>query len=211
VAGQTYPWDFFFCERHTTQSHLRISTDLNLQTRTAFTVKDTVDYRQRATVVFTIHGSRPGQGCASDSAVPPSVKYVLSGSRALPLPQVLGGGTSYGGITVDPAFGSVKIDTSKMVGLPAGHYQLRVSASGDSTIFQDFWTSPFPGSRSRLRRNQASLRRSGRHGALGARHRTLSGHALSSGKSIPFAIHAVPGLSLCRDSLCARPLAAATP
>ena len=206
VAGQTYPWDFFFCERHTTQSHLRISTDLDLQTRANFTVKDTVD-SANGTIAFTIFGSRPGQGCAAVSSRFESIgKYVLSGPAPFPSPQVLGGGTSYGGITVDPAFGSVKIDTSKMVGLPPGHYQLRVSASSDSTIFQTLnFTVPtvpipvFAGSKSPFSGQVGT-------GLWIPVTELYPDTRLASGKSIPFVVHTIPGLSLCLDSLCVQPL-----
>lgn len=29
TVGQSYPWDFFYCERHTSQSTLNIITNLN--------------------------------------------------------------------------------------------------------------------------------------------------------------------------------------
>jgi len=208
VAGQTYPWDFFFCERHTTQSHLRISTDLDLQTRANFTVKDTVDSANH-TVAFTVYGSRPGQGCSSVSSRFESIgKYVLTGPAPFPSPQVLGGGTSYGGITVDPAFGSVKIDTSKMVGLPPGKYQLRVSASSDSTIFQtlDFTipTVPVPvfaGTKPPFAGQVGT-------GLWVPVTELYPDTRVASGESIPFLFRPVSGLSFCRDSLCAQPLAA---
>ena len=138
VPGQTYPWDFFFCERHTSQSHLRIMTDLDLRTRSAFSVDRQVDPVTKVTR-YTVHGIRPGQGCAAaQSSFASAGRFLLSGSTLSPSTQEMGGGLQFGGISVSASLGSITIDTTKITGLAAGVYKLRIQAQGDSTTFQDF-------------------------------------------------------------------------
>lgn len=137
VPGQTYPWDFFFCERRTSQSHLRIETDLDLRTRSNFSVDKSVDPLTGVTH-FTVHGIRPGQGCAgANSSYLSAGRFLLSGQATFPV-QELEGGIHYGGISIDPSLGGLTLDTSKIAGLEPGTYQLRVQAQGDSTTYQDF-------------------------------------------------------------------------
>lgn len=138
VPGQTYPWDFFFCERNTSQSHLRIMTDLDLRTRSDFNVERLIDPVTKITR-YTVSGIRPGQGCDATKAKFPSAgRFLLSSSTMNPPTQELAGGLHFGGISVSASLGSITIDTSKITGLAPGVYTLRIQAQGDAATFQEF-------------------------------------------------------------------------
>jgi len=207
VAGQTYPWDFFFCERHVNQSHLRIVTNLNLQTSAAFTVKRSED-SSTGKVAFTILGSLPGQGCeASARTFRSSGKFVLSGG-GLATPIILPSGVSFGGLAVDPSQGSLLVDTTSISGLQPGTYIVHAFAASDSTVSQviSFIVPPLP----------VPVFAGAKPSYVGPLGTGLwvpvteirPDTKASSGQSIPFVVHPVAGLSFCKDSLCTQPLAA---
>jgi fibro-slime domain-containing protein len=204
VAGKTYSWDFFFCERHVDRSHLRIVTDLNLRGSSTFSIDKQAGATSKITV-FTIDGDRPGLGCAARIQYPSLGRFQVIGSTST---TILGTGTSFGGITVDSELGSVSIDTSKLTGLAPGNYILRTLAWGDTTTFQDFsFTIPplpipvFAGSKSPY------------SGAIGTGlwipvTEIRPDNDQSTGLSVAFLMRSQPGLTFCLDSLCTQKLGA---
>jgi fibro-slime domain-containing protein len=136
VAGQTYPWDFFFCERHTTASDILISTTMNLRTTSNFTIQDSalgisshlyslwVDQSNASACVATAtHSSGLGQFTLTGTGI--------TGSRTLP------SGKSYGGITVAQNLGSVVLDSASITGLAPGTYVLHIFQQGSTTSSKD--------------------------------------------------------------------------
>jgi fibro-slime domain-containing protein len=125
VDGQTYPWDFFFCERKECSSSLRVKTTIYFKQQRALD-HDTVpgsggtSYR----VIKRIGGSG-ACGSAGDSLreVPPGpltfILYKVGGDSIQELPK---GVTSFGGIQVGE--GSVTVDTAKVTGLASGDYRI---------------------------------------------------------------------------------------
>lgn len=204
VAGQTYRWDFFFCERHIHKSHLRIITDLNLRGRSNFSVDKKAGANSKITI-FSIQGDRPGLGCAPRIQYPSLGRFFVVDSHATTALPV---GTSFGGIVVDSELGSVSIDTSKLTGLAPGTYRLRTLAWGDSTVYQDFtFVIPplpipvFAGSKPSY------------SGAIGTGlwvpvTELRPDNRISTGSAVAFAMRKQSGLTFCLDSLCARTLGA---
>lgn len=201
-VGQTYPWDFFFCERHTTQSHLRITTDLDLKTRSDFTVQNTVD-PVTGVVSYTLHGVRAGQGCATSTRYEAAGRFLLMGANLSPSPQILSGGVQYGGILIDQGLGSASVDTSRITGLEPGHYILRVEAAGDSASFQEYPFVVPPRPIPMFQTPKATFVRPVRTGFWVPVTEVFPGYGLASGKQVVFMLHAQPGLTYCRDSACA--------
>ena len=137
VEGNSYPFDFFFCERRTTQSHMKITTSLDLKNVGSFNVL----VEAPSTGVRTyepIYSTTSGQGCAvssSEGATPG--RYVLTGP-GITTPIVLPVGVSYGGLTLNPARTELIYDSLAVTGLPAGNYVLRIQMASDTTKFRDF-------------------------------------------------------------------------
>jgi len=136
AAGQTYPWDFFFCERHTTQSDILISTTMNLRTTSNFTIQDSVlgvsshlyslwvdQSNASACVATATHSSGVGQFTLTGAGI--------TGSRTLPA------GKSFGGITVAQNLGSVILDSASITGLTPGTYVLHIFQQGSTTSSKD--------------------------------------------------------------------------
>lgn len=136
AAGVTYPWDLFYCERHTTGSDILISTSMNLRTSSNFTIADSVlgisshlfslwvdQSNASACVARATHSSGVGQFTLTGTG--------LTGSKVLPV------GRSYGGITVAAGFGSVLLDSSAISGLAPGNYVLHIFQQGSTTSSKD--------------------------------------------------------------------------
>lgn len=125
VEGRTYPWDFFFCERNMCGSSLRIKTTIYFRQQRAFGhEEDTLPDGSRNIRVIKRVGGTGACGSAGDSLreVPPGpLTFVLYRANGDSL-QVLPRGIAFGGIEVGEA--SVKVDTSKVIGLPAGEYRI---------------------------------------------------------------------------------------
>lgn len=137
VEGQTYPFDFFFCERRTTQSHMKITTSLDLRNVDAFDVL----LGAPSTGVRTydpVFASSSGQGCAArtDEGATQG-RFVLMGA-GLATPIVLPAGSSFGGLTLRSDLTNLRYDSAAMVGIPDGNYVLRVQMASDTTKFRDF-------------------------------------------------------------------------
>jgi hypothetical protein len=142
VEGQTYPFDFFFCECDPPGSDMMIQTSMNLRTNSGFQVRDTL--RSAGNHSFDIWVSlSQGQGCKAITSVSRSTGEVLLWGTTLTRRQ-LSTGTWFGGITVDSAHGTAGLDSNAITGLPPGKYTLRIAATYDSTSHYDFvFTVPF--------------------------------------------------------------------
>lgn len=144
TVGQTYNFDFFFCERQSTGSHMWITTDIDLieardvlLDRSTVTNQGIVQYRY---AVFV--NTEGGVGCVTESRTDKlSANYELakqgSGART-----VLGAGDHYGGgIQINATRDTVLVDTTHMYGLDSGAtyvlYVIDPNALGvyDSIVF----------------------------------------------------------------------------
>ncbi|MEO6097287.1 MAG: fibro-slime domain-containing protein [Fibrobacteria bacterium] len=125
VDGQTYPWDFFFCERKENSSSLRVKTTIYFKQKRALdhdTVPGTggVSYR-----VIKRTGGSGACGSSGDSlkeVTPGPLTFILfkvGGDSIQELPK---GVTSFGGIQVAEA--AVTVDTAKVTGLASGDYRI---------------------------------------------------------------------------------------
>jgi len=132
VEGRTYNFDFFYCERQTVGANMRIETSMNLRTPSGFKVVDTV--RAPGVTSFDLYISqRLGQGCATNENVQRTAgRFTLGGPPFNP-PITLPGGTSYGGIAIDPTLGRMVFDSAKISGLPPGTYTLKILPAGSDT------------------------------------------------------------------------------
>jgi fibro-slime domain-containing protein len=142
VENQTYPFDFFFCERDPQGSDMMIQTSMNLRTDSRFQVRDTL--RAAGSHSFDIWISlSQGQGCKAITSLSRSTGQILLWGTALTRRQ-LSTGTWFGGIVVDSAAGKARVDSSSLQGLAPGTYTLRVQASWDTTSRYDYvFTVPF--------------------------------------------------------------------
>jgi len=133
TVGQSYPWDLFFCERHTTGSDILITTSMNLRNLPAFQIVDTL--LSATKFGFSLFVSQTvGQGCNQHNSLQKTVgRFTLSGPSATP-PITFSPGSYFGGIVIDPTLTSGSIDTNAMTGLAPGTYAFRIlPAAGDTT------------------------------------------------------------------------------
>lgn len=125
VEGQTYPWDFFFCERKECSSSLRVKTTIYFKQQRALdhdTVPGTGGTSYR--IIKRIGGSGAcGSSGETLQEVPPGpltfILYKVGGDSIQELPK---GTTSFGGIQVGD--GTVMVDTAKVTGLASGEYRI---------------------------------------------------------------------------------------
>jgi fibro-slime domain-containing protein len=133
--GQTYPWDFFFCERNKCGSSLRIKTTIYFKQLRA------LDHREEkspdGSTTYRVIKRIGGTGACGSSGetvteVPPGpLTFVLFrvGGDSI---QVLPKGASFGGITVTD--GAVAVDTSKVTGLASGPYRIVFYETSNPTL-----------------------------------------------------------------------------
>jgi fibro-slime domain-containing protein len=126
TEGQTYPWDFFFCERKKCGSSLRIKTTIYFKQQRALDHADQplpgggTSYK-----VIKRIGGTGACGSSGDSLkeVAPGpltfVLYQVGGDSIQELPKST---VSFGGINVGD--GSVTVDTNKVAGLAPGQYRI---------------------------------------------------------------------------------------
>ena len=140
--NQTYPFDFFFCERDPAGSDMMIQTSMNLRTDAGFQVRDTL--RSVGNRTFDIWTSQSrGQGCEATTSLAHSTGIVYLSGTGFSRRQ-LSTGVWYGGITVDSAKGTARVDSTAITGLAPGTYTLRIAATWDSTSHFDYvFTVPF--------------------------------------------------------------------
>lgn len=202
IEGNTYPFDFFFCERRTNQSHMKITTSLNLRNQATFKIVDTA--LNQSKLRFDLYVSQTvGQGCSLRDQLQKTVgQFVLSGPSATP-PLSLGAGTSFGGIVVEPTLTGATIDTNSIKGLAPGLYTLRIFAGGDtskgSTV--TFTVPPLPLPEFLVKPPHSSV-----VGSFFA----VSVVSRSRGQidTLPVVFHlpAIPGISFFQDSLATTPI-----
>jgi fibro-slime domain-containing protein len=125
VEGQTYPWDFFFCERNKCGSSLRIKTTIYFKQQRA--LDHAMEKRPDGTPFYKVIKRIGGTGACGSSG--DSIKEVAPGPLGFVLYRVGGDsiqtlpkGLSFGGITV--ADGGVSVDTAKVTGLAPGAYKV---------------------------------------------------------------------------------------
>jgi fibro-slime domain-containing protein len=134
--GQTYPWDMFYCERHTSGSSIKISTSMNLKTLPTFSVADST--LGLAHHLYTLWvNTKSGTSCASSAAQRNTAGlYTLTGT-GLTGPQILSVGTWYGGIQIPTDLASVSLDSSAIAGLAPGMYVLHIALQGNAGTTRD--------------------------------------------------------------------------
>ncbi|MBK9578494.1 MAG: fibro-slime domain-containing protein [Fibrobacteres bacterium] len=148
VAGQSYPWDLFYCERHTSGSSIKISTSMNLRTLPTFLVADSTLGESHHRYTLWVN-TKNGASCATSAAQRSTVGlYTLTGTGLVGT-QVLTSGKWYGGIGIPNDLGSVELDSAAMVGLAPGKYVLHISLPGSGGVLKDvpFTVADFPSPR----------------------------------------------------------------
>lgn len=136
VAGQSYPWDLFYCERHTSGSSIRISTSMNLRTLPTFLVVDSTLGESHHRYTLWVN-TKNGASCATSAAQRSTVGlYTLTGT-GLAGTQALAAGRWYGGIGIPADLGSVELDSAAIVGLAPGKYVLHISLPGSGGVLKD--------------------------------------------------------------------------
>lgn len=140
VAGKSYPWDFFYCERHTGGSSMQMTTSMNLRAMAEFQIADTL--RRPGVTTYDIYLSQLlGQGCAARrETVPTSGLFRITGP-GFAQPKALVPGLNFGGIRIDSSLGRIEIDSALVRGLAPGKYQIQVMPQGDTTRIKmaSFW------------------------------------------------------------------------
>jgi fibro-slime domain-containing protein len=196
VENQTYPFDFFFCERDPQGSDMMIQTSMNLRTDSRFQVRDTL--RSPGTHTFdTWVSTSQGQGCKAITSLARAAGSVFLWGTSFSRHQ-LSTGTWYGGIGVDSAKGTVKLDSGSISGLPPGTYTLRIQAVWDSTSHYDYlFTVPFSAGPRFVATPPLSLL----PGDVFAVSVASFDKAGLDSASVSFHIHAPIGLALYSDSL----------
>lgn len=202
VPGNTYTWDFFFCERNPSGSSMRISTSMNLRTQSGFEVRDTAE--GPGVAHYTTYVSRTnGQGCRATTQVTRSAsRYALRGAK-LPASVPLTSGTWYGGITIDTVNGRARIDSVRMQGLVPGLYHLRIFSAIDSLAYEDV---PFVVPLIPL---PLFVGKSAYTGIVGSSFPVSVGAFNQTGvdsSALPFVLRPVPGLVFYKDSLLTIPV-----
>lgn len=131
VPGGQYDFDFFFCERRTNQSHMSITTSLELLSLVEFTVHDgrTAEGKVRVDFLDSTLGEGGCRGVQS-SVDPTEVIFTLvgPGGVVLPLPE----GRSYGGIVVGRGRTNVELDTTALKGLAEGDWEIVATWTRDA-------------------------------------------------------------------------------
>ena len=203
VEGKTYNFDFFFCERQTGGSSLRIETDMNMRTRNGFQVKDSAV--ATGIVVYDLYVSQTtGQGCqAQNLVVRTSGRFYLEGT-GMPRRLLATGRTHFGGIVLDALNSRATIDSTAIAGLPAGDYLLLAMSDLDTTKIVEipfrvpYTTGP------RFVAKPAFTGPTGSSFAVDVAAFNVKGPDSSS---IAFVMQPDPGLVYYRDSELASPLA----
>jgi fibro-slime domain-containing protein len=133
--GQTYPWDFFFCERNMCGSSLRIKTTIYFKQQRALDHSEEKTPGSGSTYhVIKRIGGTGACGSSADSLkeVAPGpltfVLYRVGGDSIAVLPK----GPSYGGIQVGE--GTVAVDTAKITDLAAGQYRVVFYETGSPRL-----------------------------------------------------------------------------
>jgi fibro-slime domain-containing protein len=122
TEGKTYPFDFFFCERKTIESHMKITTSLNLRNLPEFDMKETELGPGLRLFDLLLH-RKQGEGCATTKTdLPAAGRFVLSGAK-LATPIVLPTGLSFGGVHHPHRFRAASAGLELDHWLGSGHLQ----------------------------------------------------------------------------------------
>lgn len=126
VDGQTYPWDFFFCERKECSSSLRIKTTIYFKQDRKLIHSEAK--QPGGETKYSVIKREGGSGACNSSGdvlheVPHGpltfILYRVGGDSIRELPK---GVTTFGGIQVGE--GEVTVDTAKVTGLASGDYRI---------------------------------------------------------------------------------------
>ncbi|GEM_PF-994103 len=200
TPGKTYPFDFFFCERHTITSHMKISTSLNLRDLPSYRIVESTP--SPGVQVYDLSSAlTKGQGCASTQIDNPAAgRYLLSGA-GLAEPVHLPLGTSYGGLVVRGDTAEIEVDSAGMQGLIPGIYTVRVQVAADSTRFLiDTFVVPVSG-------KPVFVSHAALTGIVGSTPET-DVEEVQNGAVVlvpqPFRLRPLSGILWCADSACLR-------
>ena len=131
--GKAYPWDFFFCERHTPGSDIRIHTSMNLRTSSRFSVDDSSVGPGHHVYNLWLDQSNASACTEVSTRSRGTGQFVLSGG-GLAAPVNLGSGLWYGGVSIDSDLGAVAVDSASIRGLAPGIYTLGIYQFGSSQM-----------------------------------------------------------------------------
>jgi len=204
TVGQSYPWDLFYCERHTSGSDILISTSMNLKTLPNYSTTDSVLGPSKNLYSLWVSNTN-GVACEAASSRRLALgQFSLTGGN-LDSAQTLVAGIWYGGITITPDLGTVTLDSAAIVGLAPGKYVLHIALQGNLATTQDipFTVPPTP-----LPKYLSPIRDSSVVGAVFPIQvvATLSG--LPDSVATGFGFVPPAGISLFLDSALARPVPA---
>jgi len=136
TEGKTYPFDFFFCERKPTASHMLITTSMNLRNPPEFELRETgISTGKRQYDLF--YHQKIGQGCDAqriDKATPGL--FFLTGPQ-FPAGIQLGTGVQLGGLTIRGDSAQLVYDSLAMDRLKPGTYVIRVAMALDTTQYKN--------------------------------------------------------------------------
>jgi len=140
VEGNEYPLDIFFCDRRRTMSNIRISTNMYISQQNALFVKEGNGTTTPARVCMTHEGGNCAAFLGSGtqelcgSAVAQDIEYYIINRKGDEM-RFLGSYdpdcmisanpsefVCYGGIVVNRANGTARVDKGKIVGLPGTWY-----------------------------------------------------------------------------------------
>lgn len=138
TQGTDYPFDFFFCERHTTGSDLTIQTSIFFeQQQSVFTkVTDLPGGGKQYDIYERTSGSHNCGASTTDQVALAKSEFKLSGPSVNPA-AVLPVGPSYVGIVINPGQTQVTINPDAIVGLKGGLYTITyTTTSGKGSTLQ---------------------------------------------------------------------------
>lgn len=202
TEGNTYKFDFFFCERYATGSSLRIQTDMNMRTRSGFQVQEipTADGKKQFDLLTS---QSRGQGCAATDKVTKATGSFRLLGPAFATARLLPSGLHYGGILIDAEGTHASMDSASIAGLPPGTYILRAVSNIDTTQTVDIpFVVPF------LARPKfvSTLPRTDMVGTSFAVDIGAFKPAGVDSSNIRFVLSSTPGIRFFRDSLLTSPL-----
>lgn len=123
TPGEIYPFDFFFCERQSTGSHMWITTDIDLieardvvLDRETITNSGVIQYRY---AVFV--NTQGGVGCVTENRTDKlSAIYQMKKENSATSTNLAAGSHYGGGILINATRDTVVVDTTHMYGLDSG-------------------------------------------------------------------------------------------
>ncbi|MEN9307349.1 MAG: hypothetical protein RL173_1281, partial [Fibrobacterota bacterium] len=136
VEGKTYPFDFFFCERRPTASHMLITTSMNLRNPPEFELRQTnLSLGKRQYDLF--YHQKLGQGCDAQRIDKPTPGLFFMTGPQFPAGIQLGVGLQLGGLTIRGDSAQLLYDSLSMDRLKPGTYIIKVSMAYDTTQYKN--------------------------------------------------------------------------